>query len=464
MMEFTEIHIKILLVLSDMDGYSNKQLTKLLGMQKTNLSRALGELEEHGVILRGEPRKSMEGKRYIEMPYYINVTHPEESRKDLRFFEFIIKKTVEINNGSICPKLLKSKYVNKLIEKYRFVSLFDILKKYNDNDVFNSIVSQSILHQPAFIIEIERYHETIKNDSEYADAMVVLGSDKNNLIGLLNYFNPLDAIPLYRDTIGNKYGNLFREIHEHYFSESFKNFVYLDIFLSPFTSYPVDDPIRILFEKPFERLYDNAYLIEALDYELFIQRAYVVYSNFAEILYQGMRHLTSQEIDLLDYRIRELEKLKDTTELDYWDEENDVEMVYLDKKMNSLHHIEKSLDIVLKASIFYWNIASNRIDSIYQKLIFEKKYNKTASGKYRILTDDKGLKVIDLWTNKSILDSSDSMKIMGTYFLLDVLLDNCRDPFTFLRPCDVFKETGLNVERIIYEELFEKLNSQVYPR
>ncbi|MFZ3147303.1 hypothetical protein [Methanothrix sp.] len=315
-------------------------------------------------------------------------------------------------------------------------------------------------NQPAFIIEIERYHETIKNDSEYADVMVVLGSDKNNLIGLLNYFDPLDAIQLYRDTIGNKYGNLFREIHEHYFSESFKNFVDLDIFLSPFTSYPVEDPIRILFERPFERLYDNAYLIEALDYERFIQRAYVVYSNFAEILYQGVRHLTSQEIDLLDYRIRELEKRKDTTELDYWDEENDVEMAYLDKKMNSLHHIEKSLDIVLKASIFYWNIASNRIDSIYRKLILENKC-KTDSGKYQILTDDKGLKIINLGTNKSILDSSDSMKIMGTYFVLDVLLDNCRDPFNFLRPCDVFKEAGLNAERKTYKELLEELNSKL---
>ncbi|MFZ3147304.1 MarR family transcriptional regulator [Methanothrix sp.] len=150
MIEFTEIHIKILLVLSDMEGYSNKQLTKLLGMQKTNLSRALGELEEHGVILRGEPRKSMEGKRYTETPYCINIMHPEESRRELKFFEFIIKKTVEMNKGSFCLKLLKSKYVNKLIEKYRFVSLFNILKKYNDNDVFNRIFSQSIL-QPACI-------------------------------------------------------------------------------------------------------------------------------------------------------------------------------------------------------------------------------------------------------------------------------------------------------------------------
>jgi predicted transcriptional regulator len=67
-MEYTEAHIEILLELSDIKGLSNKQLTEILGKRKTNLSRALGELEEQGIIFKGEPRKSIEGKnirRYL---------------------------------------------------------------------------------------------------------------------------------------------------------------------------------------------------------------------------------------------------------------------------------------------------------------------------------------------------------------------------------------------------------------
>ena len=70
-MEYTEAHIEILLELSDIKGLSNKQLTEILGRRKTNLSRALGELEEQGIIFKGEPRKSIEGKKYTEIPYYL---------------------------------------------------------------------------------------------------------------------------------------------------------------------------------------------------------------------------------------------------------------------------------------------------------------------------------------------------------------------------------------------------------
>jgi hypothetical protein len=52
------------------------------------------------------------------------------------------------------------------------------------------------------------------------------------------------------------------------------------------------------------------------------------------------------------------------------------------------------------------------------------------------------------------------MKVIRTYFLLDVLLDNYKDPFTYLRPCRIFQDTGLNVEIKPYEELLEKLNSK----
>ena len=55
--------------------------------------------------------------------------------------------------------------------------------------------------------------------------------------------------------------------------------------LSPYFSYPIYDPIQILLSKPFDRLYDDIYILDKYDLKLMAERIYLVYSNFAEFLF-----------------------------------------------------------------------------------------------------------------------------------------------------------------------------------
>jgi DNA-binding transcriptional ArsR family regulator len=461
MMELTRVQIEILLELSNLESFSAAQLAKRLDKHKSNLSGPLRELKGLGIINKGEERESKQGMRYLERPYSISLEHADGSEKILLYFELTVKKLIEIEEESYSFKLFKSKYVNELIRKYGFLAIYNIIKKYMGDDEFNKIVSQSILNQTTIKTELKKYTKNLINDSKlYDQPIIVLNPYEDNIIGLLREFNPIEAVSFYRKVINDKYSRIFRGLHRNFFSQNIKKYVELDIILSPFTSYPINDPIKLLFSNPFERLYDDIYLMDESDYERFIQRAFVFFSNFGDILSQGMRHLRWQEMDRLGNEINELESEKETTELDHWDEEKDLIIEYLCKEMTSLDNIEKSLDTLLKTSIFYWNITSSRIDSLCWKLNY-KENREVRSGKYHILTDEKGVKVIDLETNDNIFKPDESKEIIGTYFLMDVLLDDIKDPFTDLRPCNIFEEVGLRIETNTYKELLADFKSRM---
>jgi DNA-binding Lrp family transcriptional regulator len=150
-MDFTETHIKILLALSNMVGTSNTELVTQLGMKKTNLSTSLRELEDQGVISRGVPRKSKEGKNYAQIPFYINLDNSEDSASNRRTFESLIQKMVDKNKISEFSMILKSKYMDEFINRYGFMPLFDMIDKFKGFKDFYKILSQFILNQPDFI-------------------------------------------------------------------------------------------------------------------------------------------------------------------------------------------------------------------------------------------------------------------------------------------------------------------------
>ncbi len=325
---------------------------------------------------------------------------------------------------------------------------------------FNKKASHSLLSQPAFLGEIQRYSDNIRRDVEYLDCPITAYNiPENNLIKLLEDFEPIESINFYRSKVKDTYSNLIRDFGGEGYSENLHKLIDLDMLLSPFISYPVSDPLKLLFMKPFERLYDDVYLMDESDYERFVQRAYIIYSNFSDILSQGMRFLRSEEIYRLDYGIRQLEEEKATTDLDYWDDDKDILMEHMFERIDSLDNIEKSLGTLIKTSIFYWNLTSSRLDSLCQKLNYGKDHK--GSGKYHIFTDNNGIKAIDLETNEDIFSPEDSKEIIGAYFLMDVLLDNIRDPFTYLRPCNVFSEVGLKAETKTYKKLLADFKSRM---
>lgn len=249
---------------------------------------------------------------------------------------------------------------------------------------------------------------------------------------------------------------MIRDPNEAFFSESLKEFVDLDIFLSPLTAYPVNNPIRLLFARPFERLYNDVYLIDESDYEKFIRRAYLLYSNFSEILAQGIRYLIWETDSCVDYEICDLGRLEDITDPEFWAECH-YAADYFRNDLISLYDTGGTLENILKTLILHWNNASNRIDSLCTIL----EYLCDNSRYYHIIIEDIGFDIIDLGTNMSIFGHGKLVKPSGTHFLMNIISDFCGDPFTDFRPCRAFEELGLDVERKTYDELLEDLRSEL---
>ncbi len=322
------------------------------------------------------------------------------------------------------------------------------------NKNYNKTITKSMLSWSEVKNEIMRYQDIIKERADFCKApTIAFALPQNNLIGSLRNFNSIDAVRFYRNTISDTYSKLLRYREEEFLTESLKEFLDLDIYLSPFTSYPINNPIQLLFTRPFERLYNNAYLIDESDYERFIQRAYIVYSHFGQILGKGMRYLLWERDSHVEIVINNLDKPKEVIDQEYLEQLDFPTRNYIPDEMN----FGGTLDTILKTSIFYWNIASYRMDTLCKMLInYTKDFN--GSRKFRIFSDDAGLNVIDLETDKRIIDSKESSELNGTYFLIDVMLENSKDPFIDFRPCDVFKEVGLKAEIKGYGDLYEALD------
>jgi hypothetical protein len=237
-----------------------------------------------------------------------------------------------------------------------------------------------------------------------------------------------------------------------------KKFVDLDIFLSPLTSYPVNDPIHLLFARPFERLYDDIYIIEEADYYKMIKRAYIVYYRFSDILYPGIRYLKSEKLDNLDWKLKTIYDKMDLRE--YYSEEKEYQedqAKFLGAEIDSVSNVDAHLDVLAKSAIFYWNAASRRLDTLFNELNYLHEANGR-NGKYHIFSDNKGLKIVDLEKNSIIASSDINKDLIDPYFLLDISVDKSSNPFFNLRPCDIFYNQGLKLEERTYDDILNELN------
>jgi hypothetical protein len=81
-------------------------------------------------------------------------------------------------------------------------------------------------------------------------------------IKILGEFDFLHSVKFYRE-------NVFKFINQYYarqekegeISSEFRKFMELDGYLSPFTSFPVDDSLYLIFSPPFQRIYDDVFLL-----------------------------------------------------------------------------------------------------------------------------------------------------------------------------------------------------------
>ena len=124
----------------------------------------------------------------------------------------------------------------------------------------------------------------------------------------------------------------------------------LDSYLSPLTSYPRNDPYALIFSRPFERIYDDVYILEHNDVKLLKNRAYLVYDKFSDLIF-----------DFAHY--------------------------------NS--YSKNDLNIIIKQFIFYWNKSSISFDIILNYLQRIDDAN-LGSGKYHLKSSEFSYQIIDL--------------------------------------------------------------------
>ena len=97
--------------------------------------------------------------------------------------------------------------------------------------------------------------------------------------------------------------------------------------------------------------------------------------------------------------------------------------------------------------IFYWNVASTRFDLICLYLAPEYSEKRIGSGHYHLKCDGMTFQILDLMTNEKLLPEEDAKNILsfGSMPIEFEELENeyfsryMSDPFTYLRPCLVFK-------------------------
>ena len=115
----TETQVKVILILLDDMGHSERNLAKHLKMSDSNLSPILKKLMKVGIISRGEVRESTNGHKkegkYMEFPYYLP--------KNLNALKTIIGEIAENKKihgtGFILELIRESKYKKALIEKFK---------------------------------------------------------------------------------------------------------------------------------------------------------------------------------------------------------------------------------------------------------------------------------------------------------------------------------------------------------
>jgi hypothetical protein len=430
--KFTVDRAKVLAILADDEGHANNDLCKRLGKNDLgNMSRFLKAMQEDGLIHKGSsrPTSNPRSKRpgSPEQPFYIDKNDDFYSS----FVDYVVKEDLKDDLAIF----LRSNHMNGIIAEKGFIFAYGLIKKHLlQNPEIKSIASRELLSlsetakyyeiydtlgvrtgqvdgkfkelfEPASfdpsVSDNQGFKEEFKflycyDDSEPLSA--VFPNDKG--IKILGEFDFMFSVEFYRKNIFRFFKNYYKRLEEKgEISSGFREFMELDSYLSPLTSYPVNNSLYLIFIPPFQRIYDDVFLLEKEDVAHFILRAQIIYNNFQDILLERNKNL------ILDHDILELEA---------------------------------------KAFTYHWNVAITRFDLIcdYVHYFYETKGFK----KFHLTSEGNRFYIIDLETNKQVLPllaESDTL----LYGLLPTDEDSpekssCSklmgDPFGYLRPSKYF--------------------------
>ena len=101
----------------------------------------------------------------------------------------------------------------------------------------------------------------------------------------------------YINIIKNKFRPILIKEASRFGFKSVIDFTELDIQLSPITSIQSNFSPKLLISQPFTRIFSDAYILNQDDIKKFINRAYIFYSNFAEIFASAIQYTIMERRD-----------------------------------------------------------------------------------------------------------------------------------------------------------------------
>jgi len=323
--------------------------------------------------------------------------------------------------------LLRSDYINYLIEKRGFRKICEAFKLKLDNPKFRQAASISLLNYPATKVEIQESaikFQSIISDPSFHKKDGQLSPDLVDYIKILGILEPLFAVRFYREFIHESIRQAFNILNEKSFiSTGLRDFLVLDSYLSPLNSYPVNSIEKLLYSQPFQRIYEDAYLLGGELFWVLSARAYAIYNNFADILFELFKYNQNNE---------------------------------------------KERETITKYMMFYWNVASTRFDRICFHLdYFHTKARK--SGNYHLKNNGLEFNIIDLENNKPLLPQNLAEEILKDDSVPNIFEESklctqgiMENAFELIRPCTSFKYMDTNgmkwrFECISFEEVFSDL-------
>jgi hypothetical protein len=418
-MSLTKSQFKVLFVLSDGNSYSNQQLAKRLKRSDTNTSKDLTILRKMELVTRFDRENLKDGRR-SDKPH--NLT----PNKFISFDDFKQLLTFIAVDKNFRDAFFNSDYITICINDFGLLSFLEQFKDFlNDQDTKRDI-SRGLFG-----------HKTItKGYTELLDS---------RLIEILQWFDALEAYNFYKKVIGKNYLKRYcKEEGQNNANDAelLRSFLEYDIALNPFNSYPVNDPIKLLFLKPFERLYDDVYLIDHSSDDILVRRAYLVYSHFKEILRLGIKSMQNEKL-----RHDKLSRMLSKSEEGYKES----------KKFNFLRTLREesfcktgNLTNIIRQFIFYWNIASLKVDFIYCRRSYWRKKYGISNEVFHLQLASDGLRAIDIHYKRG---NRPGPSMTDKDMIVTSLWCGEGDPFSNLRYCYSFREMNLEKRLITVDEI-----------
>ena len=461
--KFTVNKARVFATLADDKGHANKDLIKELGQDKSNMSRLLQGMMVDELIYQGpkQPTFDSESKKRLgkKDPFFI--------RNDGRVYSSFIDFVVINCEKELFAEFLGSDHMNKVIAEKGFLFAYDLVKEKLKYSEIKNIASRELfslpetakyyeiynmlgehpervddkfkeLFEPPIDDPLLPYEEDFKVEFEFLysyDDSEPAGEvfPNNRGIKILAKFDILPSVEFYRTNIFKFFQEYYERLEvEGKISPGYRKYLEQDNFLSPLTSYPVNNSLHLIFSPPFQRIYDDVFLLNAQDIEMFVLRARAIYENFEDILLERNKELFSDD--------------------------------YI-------------LNLDAKIFIYHWNVAITRFDRILDYVAYF--YDLLGDKKIHLKSEGNRFYIVDLETNTNTnllppLAESDTL----LYGILPTHVDSpgespslkiMDDPFGYLRPSKYFppdiidKASEMTLDRISsnlmskYEEIWKWL-------